>query len=110
MNATPLRHFLAASGRRPGAASVVLAVATVASAFVALFAHSVWSVVADQPLTVLAFVAVTLLFQLPAVPVFGRGSISVAGVALLAAGFTVGVGGVVVVATAAAICLAVRNC
>jgi len=92
-----------------GAASVVLAVATAATAFVALFAHSVADVVTAQPFVLLAFVGVTLLFQLPAVPVFGRGSISVAGVALLAVGFSFGVGGVVIAAIAAAIFQAVRK-
>jgi len=98
-----------ATATRGGAASVVLAVATAATAFVALFAHSIWEVVTGQPLVLLAFVGITILFQLPAVPVFGRGSISVAGVALLAVGFNFGVGGVVIAAIAAAAFQAVRK-
>jgi len=109
VTAGPLRLVEAASGRRPGAASVVLTVAVLATALVALAGRDLAHVATEQPLPLLVFVAVTLLFQFAAVPVYGRGSISVAGIALLATGFAFGVGGVAVACVAAAVFQAVRK-
>jgi putative nucleotidyltransferase with HDIG domain len=87
-------------------ASVVLLITVVASlassALVGLFGGA-WHSVSDHPIAFLSFSAVTLVLQLAAVEVYGRGAVSFSSTGLLALGFTLGPGAAMVTAIAAAL-------
>src|SRR4051812_40277931 len=75
-----------------GVAVLVTVVAAVASTALAVSKSDIFHAVTARPATFAALVALTIVLQLLAVPVYGRGSISISGMALLAAAFNLGVG------------------
>jgi HD-GYP domain-containing protein (c-di-GMP phosphodiesterase class II) len=76
--------------------------AAIAGAGLALTAGDIWQAVNERPAALALFVGLTLLFQLLAAEVYGRGAISVAGLGLLATGFTFGPGPAMATAVLAA--------
>ncbi len=85
-----------------GVAVLVAVVAAVATTALALTRSEIVHTVQTSPGTLAALIALTVVLQLLAVEVYGKGSISVAGLALLAAGFDLGVGPAMAVAAIAA--------
>jgi HD-GYP domain-containing protein (c-di-GMP phosphodiesterase class II) len=80
-------------GRDLGAVSILISLlASAASVGLALTAVDTWHEATTRTWTLATFVAVTFAFQLLAAEVYGRGAISVAGIGLLATGFTFGPG------------------
>ena len=76
--------------------SVLITLVSIAAAVVlAATASGTFMVVAERPFDTAVFALLTLGLQLLAVPIYGRGSISVAAVGLLGAGFALG-GGVAI--------------
>jgi HD-GYP domain-containing protein (c-di-GMP phosphodiesterase class II) len=81
------------SDRDPGGVAVLISLLTsLASVGLALTAVDIWHEASTRPWALATFVGVTFVFQLLAAEVYGRGAISVAGVGLLATGFTFGPG------------------
>jgi putative nucleotidyltransferase with HDIG domain len=96
--------------RDPSSVGVLITILTsVASVVLALTARSTWETVSTQPDRFAIFAGLTLALQLMAVQVYGRGAVSVAGIGMLATGFTFGVGPAVWVSVLAAVALALRN-
>jgi hypothetical protein len=90
--------------RRPLAAGGLIGLVTVAaSVLLALTAQDAWRAATMHPGAFASFTLLTVALQLVA-GLYGRGSISVAGIGMLGAGFTLGLGaaGVVAVVCAAA--------
>jgi putative nucleotidyltransferase with HDIG domain len=71
---------------------LITIVCVAASVVVALTGRGAFDVIAARPFDAAAFALLTLGLQLLAVPIYGRGSISVAAVGLLATGFSLGTG------------------
>jgi PAS domain S-box-containing protein len=100
------------NGRRPGGAGapdtqsrvavLVTVVAAVAATAFALSRAEILHTVQTTPGTFAALIMLAVVLQLLAVEVYGKGSISVAGLALLAVGFDLGVGPAMVAAAIAA--------
>lgn len=87
----------AADAARPASESahvvaLIAAVASAATAVIVLSADGAWSAVSGRPLAVGVFLAISVALMLAAVDVYGRGSITVAGIGLLLVGFTFGIG------------------
>jgi putative nucleotidyltransferase with HDIG domain len=72
-------------------------------------AAETWHAVVRQPTHAVAFLLLTLALQMLSVPVYGRGSISVAAIGLLAAAFTLGVGPAMTIGFLAALVQFVRR-
>jgi hypothetical protein len=92
--------------------AVRLLVGLVAAAAVTCLAASAglgWHEISAKPITFTGFIALTVALQLMAVRVRGRGAISVAGIAFLATGFTLGVGAAMASAVIAALVHALRS-
>lgn len=81
---------------------LIAATATAALAGIALGAPAIGDAVSDHLLRSVAFLALTLLLQLAAVPVPRCGSISVSGIGVLAAAISLGAGPAMAIATLAA--------
>jgi putative nucleotidyltransferase with HDIG domain len=93
--------------RDPGSVGVLISVLTsLASGVLVLTASGAWTTLSHEPEKVSMFAGLTVALQLLAVQVYGRGAISVAGIGMLATGFTFGVGVAAWVAVAAAVVLA----
>jgi putative nucleotidyltransferase with HDIG domain len=75
----------------------------------AVGAGQTWDAVVQQPAHALAFLLLTLALQMLSVPIYGRGSISVAAIGLLAAAFTLGVGPAMTIGFLAALVQFVRR-
>jgi HD-GYP domain-containing protein (c-di-GMP phosphodiesterase class II) len=76
-----------------GATGVLISgVASLATALIILTWHGAWSAAQAHPLELAVFFVLTAGLMLLAVDIYGRGSISVAGVTLLSTGFVFGVG------------------
>jgi putative nucleotidyltransferase with HDIG domain len=98
------------AARDPGSVGVLITILTsAASVVLALTARGTWDTVATEPEKFAIFAGLTLALQLMAVQVYGRGAVSVAGIGMLATGFTFGIGAAVWVAALAAVVLALRN-
>jgi putative nucleotidyltransferase with HDIG domain len=87
----------AADAARPASESahvvaLIAAVASAATAVLVLSAAGAWTAVSGRPLAVGVFLAISVALMLAAVDVYGRGSITVAGIGLLLVGFTFGIG------------------
>jgi putative nucleotidyltransferase with HDIG domain len=78
--------------------ALITAVASAATAALVLSAPGAFEAASARPLAFLAFVGITVLLQVVAVPVYNRGSISFAGTGLLALGFSFGAGAAIAVA------------
>ncbi len=78
--------------------------AMAASVIIALTATDTARAIGDEPVNAAAFLGLTLLLQLFSIPVYGRGSISVSTVGLLAAGFALGPGPAMVIAVRSCRC------
>jgi hypothetical protein len=74
---------------------LICTVALGATALVALTWRSAWLVASAHPVDLGVFFVLTAILMLLAVDIYGRGSVSVAGVTLLATGFTFGIGAAV---------------
>ena len=72
--------------------ALIAAVASTATAVLVLSAPGAWSSAHARPLAFGVFLALSVALMLAAVDVYGRGSISVAGIGLLLVGFAFGVG------------------
>ena len=71
--------------------SVLITLGAVAAGIsVTLSAHGMVDLIQDRPIDAAAFALLTLGLQLLAVPIYGRGSISVAAIGILATGFALG--------------------
>jgi len=93
-----------------GAIGVLIgAVTSLATAFAILTWHDAERAAVAHPLDVAVFLLLTSALMLLAVDIYGKGSISVAGVTLLATGFTFGVGAGVAAGIFAAAVHAVRR-
>jgi putative nucleotidyltransferase with HDIG domain len=88
---------------------LITTVSVAASIVVAATAHDAVHVVAHRPFETVAFGLLAIGMQLLAVPIYGRGSISVAAVGLLATGFSLGVGVAVGVAILVAAVQLIRS-
>src|SRR5919199_1974581 len=88
---------------------LITLVAVAASVVIASTAHGALAIAAQRPLDTAVFALLTLGLQLLAVPIYGRGSISVAGVGLLATGFSLGAGVAIAVAILVAAVQFVRS-
>jgi HD-GYP domain-containing protein (c-di-GMP phosphodiesterase class II) len=75
-----------------GTGALIAVVASIATALVIFTWHSSVLAAKSDPLGFAAFFLLTAALMLLAVDIYGKGSISVAGVTLLATGFTFGVG------------------
>ncbi|MGZ4352648.1 MAG: hypothetical protein ACXVZ4_03805, partial [Gaiellaceae bacterium] len=82
--------------------------ASIATAAIAVTGPTAVHRVQARPLEYLCFLGLTLALQLLAVEVYGRGSISVSGIGLLAVGFAFGAGVAMLTATIAAVVHLVR--
>jgi len=71
---------------------LIAAVASVATGLLIFTWHEAWNAVTSNPVDFTAFLVLTAALMLLAVDIYGKGSISVAGVMYLATGFTFGVG------------------
>ena len=94
-----------ASRQRDGSAVDVLisVVACVATALFTLTALSTWHTISARPGPYASFLALTLCLQLITVNVYGRGTLSVAGIGFLAVAFSFGVGPAAVAGVATAL-------
>lgn len=88
---------------------LITVAASLATAALVLTARDTWAAVTNQPGTLAAFVALTLLLQLFAIDVYGRGRTSVAAIGALALGFTLGVGPAMAVQVLAALLALLRD-
>jgi PAS domain S-box-containing protein len=87
-----------------GVAVLVTVVAAVASTALAVSRGEIFHAVTTRPLTFASLVVLTIVLQLLAVEVYGKGSISISGLTLLAAAFNLGIGpGMAAAAIAAAV-------
>ena len=64
----------------------------------ALFATDVWAAAGEQPVAFIAFGLLTIAFTFTSVEIYGRGAVSFAGCGLLATGFALGAGPVLIFA------------
>jgi hypothetical protein len=87
----------------------VVVVTSLASVALFASAEGAWSAMHRQPLEFGALVALTLLLQVLAVDVYARGSISVAGIGMLAVGFALGPGAAMFAAMSAAAAHALKK-
>jgi hypothetical protein len=92
-----------------GIGVLIAAVASVATALVILTWHGSLKAAASHPVDFAIFFVLTAGLMLLAVDIYGKGSISVAGVTVLAAGFTFGIGAGVLAGIFAAAVHAVRR-
>lgn len=77
----------------PGNVSALItAVASGATAVLVLTIAGAWSAATHRPLAFAVYLAVSVCLMLAAVDVYGRGSVTVAGIGLLLVGFTFGIG------------------
>lgn len=83
--------------------------ASAASAVLAGTASGAWHAISAAPIAFVSFLGLSIALQLLAVNVYGRGSISVSGIGLLAVGMTFGVGAAMATAILLATIQAVRN-
>ncbi len=90
-------------------AALITSLASLATAVLVLTAHGAWSAAHARPLAFAVFLALSVALQLAAVDVYGRGSISVAGIGLLLVGFTFGVGAAAFTAVLVAVIHGVRR-
>src|SRR5947207_904007 len=88
---------------------LITCVVSAASVLLVLTWRGAWSAATDTPVAFAIFLVLTVALMLMAVDVYGRGSISVAGVGLLAVGFTFGVGAAMVAGILAAVVHALRR-
>jgi putative nucleotidyltransferase with HDIG domain len=96
--------------RDPSSVGVLISVLTsAASVVLVLTASDAWEAASRQSGKLAIFAGLTIALQLMAVEVYGRGAISVAGIGMLATGFTFGVGAASWVAVLAAVVLAVSK-
>jgi putative nucleotidyltransferase with HDIG domain len=89
--------------------TLVVTSAIVASAVLVAVARSVGETVADQPGRVVTLLALTLVLQLFSVRVYGRGSVSVSAIGMLASVFLVDTGTAMTIAVVAALAHSVRR-
>lgn len=87
---------------------VISLVASATSALLVATSMHGWHRVVERPFVFLAFLGLTLTLQVMAVNVYGRGSIAVSGIGLLAIGFTFGVAPAMSMAIVAAALQAIR--
>ena len=88
---------------------LVSLLASAASASLVATGPAALEAAARQPATFASFVALTVLLQVIAVDVYGRGRISVAGIGLLATGFTFGIGAAMATAVLTAVVHAAQS-
>jgi len=88
---------------------LITAAAMTASATFVLLAPAAFSVVEAQPLAFASLLALTLILQLFSVEIYGRGSIGVSALGLLAAGYLLGPGSAMAIAAVAAMCQWIRT-
>jgi putative nucleotidyltransferase with HDIG domain len=86
----------------------ITVVACVASVVLAQSIQGAWHTVSAKPLAFAVFVLLTLVLQAIVVDVYGRGTLSYSGTALLATAITFGVAPAMVVAVVAAVLLMIR--
>src|SRR2546423_1471694 len=89
--------------------TLVVTSAIVASAVLVAAARSVGETVAEQPGRVATLLALTLVLQLFSVRVYGRGSVSVSAIGMLASVFLVDTGTAMAIAVVAALAHSVRR-
>ena len=97
------------SAEAGGTGVLIAAVASVATALLIFTWHGALHAATAQPVDFAAFLVLTAALMLPAVDIYGKGSISVAGVMCLATGFTFGIGAGVVAGVFAAGVHAIRR-
>ena len=97
------------SAEAGGTGVLIAAVASVATALLIFTWHGALHAATAQPVDFAAFLVLTAALMLPAVDIYGKGSISVAGVMCLATGFTFGIGAGVIAGAFAAAVHAIRR-
>ncbi|HSP71392.1 MAG TPA: HD-GYP domain-containing protein [Gaiellaceae bacterium] len=97
------------AGGDGGIGVLITAVASIATAAIAVTGPTAVHRIEARPLEYLCFLGLTLALQLLAVEVYGRGSISVSGIGLLAVGFAFGAGVAMLTAMIAAVVHLVRR-
>jgi len=104
-NALPAR-----AAPEPGSTAILISVvASLATALVIVTWHGSFAAAKSHPVDFAVFFVMTAALMLLAVDIYGKGSISVAGVTLLATGFTFGIGAGVLAGVFAAGVHAVRR-
>jgi hypothetical protein len=89
--------------------ALVTGLAVAAAAGLIVSAHQIASTLSDQPLRVATLLGLTLALQLFSVQVYGRGSVSVSAIGILATAFVFDTGTTMAVALGAAFVQAVRR-
>lgn len=92
-----------------GIGVLITAVASIAAAAIAVTGPTAVHRIQARPLEYACFLGLTLALQLLAVEVYGRGSVSVSGIGLLAVGFAFGAGAAMLTALIAAVVHLVRR-
>jgi putative nucleotidyltransferase with HDIG domain len=103
----------ASSGRdtelEPRLSLLITGAAMTATAALALLASSTISTIHQKPLATLNMLVLTLVLQLFSVEIYGRGSIGVSALGLLATGYLLGPGPAMAIAAVTAICQWIRT-
>jgi putative nucleotidyltransferase with HDIG domain len=93
----------------PRVSLLITAAAMTASATLAVLAGPTIATIGERPLTTAYLLGLTLVLQLFSIEVYGRGSIGVSAVGLLAAGYLLGPGPAMAIAAVAAACQWIRT-
>jgi putative nucleotidyltransferase with HDIG domain len=93
----------------PRVSLLITAVAMTASTALALLAPTTIASIDDKPLAAANMLVLTLVLQLFSVEIYGRGSIGVSALGLLATGYLLGPGPAMAIAAFAAICQWIRS-
>jgi hypothetical protein len=88
---------------------LVVGLAIAASAGLLAFSQGLLETLSDQPLRVATLLALTLALQMFSVQVYGRGSVSVSAIGIVASAFLFDTGTTMAIAVLAAVAQAIRN-
>lgn len=109
MELTVEEAALPASAPNPRVGVLVALMAAAAAAAVAVCAPAAIETIRDEPLQALTFLALSLVFQGFAVEVYGKGTIGISAIAMLAVGFSLGPEAAIVIALVTALSNSARR-
>lgn len=106
---TPATEVTSKPDRDSYVGVLITAAAMTASGVFAFLAPATGAALREQPLACISLLALTLVLQLFSIEIYGRGSIGVSALGVLASGYVLGPGPAMAIATVAAVCQWIRT-